>query len=230
MAADRSWLVGILSEEQIQHIIDSFKKAYATAQSKYSDEDGDCATNFGLNLHYYVRTQLKEFFKDCEIGEVEFEDGRSFSMKVREKKLAFYKVGYRKEQDIKTCFPQNSKSAPRMAVENKNLELFDMETGETLFNSLLNQNKKPAPSNVKNWVIAHLGNAETGLEAIYLCAPIEIENERITQWMYTIELYVNTEPEIFGGLTKTDSTVSHPAVETPDFKVKRKRNKDVENL
>ncbi|MEQ1723269.1 MAG: hypothetical protein ABL930_08830 [Pseudobdellovibrio sp.] len=226
MAIDKSWLTGILSEEQIDYLTKSFLKAYAVAQSKYDEVDGDCSTTFGLCLHYYARKQLKDIFKDVEVGDIDFEDGRSFSMKIRDKKLAFYKVGYNKEQDIKNCFPQNSKTAPRMAEENRSLDLFDMETGETLFDSLLNQMKKPAPSNVKNWVIAHLGNPETGLEAIYLCAPISVDNEKISEWMYSIELYRRSADASLD-LPENENKVVHPIVETPDFKVARKHKKSV---
>ncbi|GIL17273.1 MAG: hypothetical protein BroJett040_10240 [Oligoflexia bacterium] len=220
MSANNQVPDDLITEHQQAAIIAALQKSYLTAQSKYDEEDGDNSNIFGYGVHFYTKKNYKESFADnvhVEDQDVKIYDGLTFRMHINNRVFASYRVGKFASQDISRCFPHNSNTAPKLAEENNTPFLIDVETGKSIFDS-----EDQEQEFIKNWVIAHLGNPETGLEAVYLCAPGEVSNGRISSWKRTHQIYMKTMADGFA----TDTAAQlHPEVEVPDFVVTRKKDK-----
>lgn len=220
MSASNSSLSDLITESQQVAIVAALQKSYSTAQSKYNEDDGDNSNIFGYGVHFYTKKNYKESFADnvhVEEQDVKIYDGLTFRMHIGGRVFASYRVGKFASQDIARCFPHNSNTAPKLAEENSTPFLVDVETGKSIFDS-----EDQEQEFIKNWVIAHLGNPETGLEAAYLCAPGEVSNGRISSWKRTHQIYMKTMAE---DIAADEHTQLHPEVEVPDFVVTRKKDK-----
>ena len=124
-----------------------------------------------------------------------------FRFKLGEFILACHRVGWTEEDDITTHFPNNGGAILEM-VPQEYLPGF-----------------KPEVSQLRNLVLAHMGNPDDGLCAAYLCFPIEAGGAHITRWAYTHELHRLRRPEALATLANPTPT----AREVPPAAFRRKR-------
>ena len=146
----------------------ALEEAYETACDKWTPDRGSIPLTFGIDVWASVTHELKKLADDAELEiEVEYHLNRT-TLRVDGLYLSFYRVGHSGDQDIRTCFPNNRHAAPRLARNNLQLDIF--------------QDGDPDPDAPVDLVLAHLGNAESGLESVYLCVPTAVEDERLTAW------------------------------------------------
>ncbi len=90
-----------------------------------------------------------------------------FRLQAGDFEVGCYRVGRAVADDIWTSFPDNDDAAPAMVEEQLWLPGFEDEAGV---------------KRARKLVLAHLGNSEDGLGAVYLCVPSRIDKDRIAGW------------------------------------------------
>lgn len=147
-------------------------RAYDSACEQHDPARGFNEQTFGYSLYHCAAFELG-VEADNLGAEVEVEAGRpSFRLRIGEFRLGCHRVGQNAAQDIARCFPGNESGAP--ALIEKQLWLPGLE---------------PRVDRARNLVLAHLGNTESGLEALYLCIPSREEKDKIAEWGYTHSLW-----------------------------------------
>jgi len=154
----------------------ALQRAYETACEKHDPSRGSNEQTFGFDLYHFAAHELEREAERLG-GVIEVEAGRPyFRLRVGQFRLACHRVGRSSAQDIAQCFPTND-GAARALIE-RQLWLPGME---------------PRVDLARNLVLAHLGNPEMGLEALYLCIPSREEKDKIAEWGYTHRLWATGE-------------------------------------
>jgi len=160
---------------------DALRRAYDTACEKHEPRRGSNEQTFGFDIYHFGAFELEQEAE--RVVDIAVEAGRPyFRLRVGEFTVACHRVGRSAAQDITQCFPTNDGAAP--ALIERQLWLPGME---------------PRVDEARNLVLAHLGNPEMGLEAVYLCIPSREEKGRIADWGYTHPIW-----------TIGDGTVARP--------------------
>lgn len=150
-------------------------RAYADAGQAWRPEAGCNLMWYGLTTWTFVTHRIREAADaDPSLG-IEVLGGMSgaFRMKIGPFMIAPYGCGYRKPEDPRQHFPNNDKGAGLLAEINLDqLDFFPRFTS--------------APTAL---VLAHYGNHESGLEALYLKEPRGVSQGRIDRWGYVEPLY-----------------------------------------
>ena len=195
----------LLSEERKSLLLNCLESGYRTAQDCYEEARTRGANQyvFGYILYHYVVHELKQRVQAESSGfqVLPAKKPLLFRLKLGEFILACHRVGWSEEDDIKTHFPNNGGAILEM-VPTEYLPGF-----------------KPEVSQLRNLVLAHMGNPDDGLCAAYLCFPIEAGGGHITQWAYTHELHRLRRPEALATLANP----TPPVREIPPAAVRRKR-------
>lgn len=153
----------------VQPVVAALKRAYATACELHDPARGSNETTFGFGLYEYA---VHEFRNEAELktNPLRIISVRpTFRLAIGEFELACHRVGRSARQDIRSAFPNNDGAACTM-VEDQ-LCLPGMEDSYDL-------------PKARKVVIAHLGNPDDELGAIYLCIAGHTDGERITSWAY----------------------------------------------
>lgn len=94
-------------------------------------------------------------------------------------RLRWNKVGRGdRGESIGSSFPRGSRTAVEMALDNKQMTLWD-DVGDV------------TPT---NWILCHLGNPRDGLRAVYLAAPIEADGVRVSGWRNIVPIWSADDP------------------------------------
>ncbi len=177
--------------ERRSELLEQTLEAYDRARDHYSAEDGADRQTFSFTLYKYIRHRL-----------VKLGLAKAFGMDLRQEHpmvrlgvgpfiLAAYSCGPSGEQLISESFPLNEGGAPQMA----DLNAFEMELGDVV-------------GIPRALVLAHLGNVENGLEALYLAFPESRAGNRIASWSYTDTLYHRGE----GGVSSLPPDLPPPTL------------------
>lgn len=154
----------------VQPIIGALKRAYTTASELHDPERGSNEVTFGFNLYQFAVHELRKeaSLKTTALRVISV--GPMFRLAIGEFELACHRVGRSARQDIRSSLPNNDGAAWTMVEEQLCLpgleETYDLPKARKV-------------------VIAHLGNPDDGLGAIYLCIAGRTDGERITSWAYT---------------------------------------------
>ncbi len=174
-ASMRENLAQHLSTPARQILYAAVDQAYADAGKLWRPEAGCTLMWYGLTTWTFVTHRIREAAEaDPSLG-IEILGGMSgaFRMKIGPYLIAPYGCGYRKPEDPRQHFPNNDKGAGLLAEINLDqLDFFPQ------FSS--------APTAL---VLAHYGNHEGGLEALYLKEPRGVSMGRIDRWGYVEPLY-----------------------------------------
>lgn len=153
-----------------QAFVAALDEAYQEVSSFHRPERGFNSFTFGVNVWTIAQFQLHELVREQDWDLEEEVDHQRVTFVKDGLHLSCYKVGFSAEQDIFSSFPNNQNAAKRLVQNNRQYDLF----GDTYH----------ANSPV-DLVLAHLGNPERGLEAVYLCVPSAIgTDDRISEWAY----------------------------------------------
>ncbi|MEZ4225508.1 MAG: hypothetical protein R3B13_31440 [Polyangiaceae bacterium] len=190
-----------------QMLVDGLARAYDTAVELHDEARGSNERTFGFGVYEYAVHELAEGATDSK-GRVEVASTYpSFRLNIGEFQLACHRVGKSEFEDIWGCFP-NAESAAHTMVE------------EQLW--LPGMVKHLGVENARKLVLAHMGNNEEGLRAVYLCSPWRTEGTRITAWVYCERLWTARQDAQLE--TKTQERVPDEVI---DEVVVRRRAKKV---
>jgi len=167
-------------------LVEALRITYQHASAPWDDSIGYDMQLFRFMLYKLGMHQLK-LLCDRGVGLFIHSPAPLFRLGVGPFQLASYACGYRGDDDIWTSFPNNDQGAPNLSDINQ-LTLF----GE---NAEPSGDARPAAI-----VLAHFGNPEIGLEAVYLAVPAAKENDRISRWshaelLWKTPLRVHAKPE-----------------------------------
>lgn len=152
----------------IESFVRALQSAYDSTCEGHRPAVGNNEATFGFTLYHSVT-----FFLDqaaTESSKLLF-DVRSrapkFRLSVKDFEVGCYRVGRLATEDIWSSFPENDDAAPMLVEEQ--LWLPGVPNGSGV--------KK-----ARNLILAHFGNPDDGLCAVYLCVPSRIEKEKISGW------------------------------------------------
>lgn len=155
-------------------IVAAVRRAYDTACEHHVPEHGGNAPTFGFTLYHYVVHELCREIEAVEAMRV-ISRVQLFRLGVGEFELACHRVGNSERENIWCAFPNNEGAACTMVEEQLWLPGVEAHRG-------IEQARK--------LIIAHFGNPEDGFRAIYLCIPGKTEGARITEWAFTMPLWI----------------------------------------
>ena len=192
-------------------LMSAIRRAYDTACEHYVPEHGSDETTFGFNLYAHAVHELAREAKRYPDVLVVASTKPRFRISASEYTLACHRVGRSEKQDIRSSFPQNDGAAPAMVEE----QLWLDGAG---FKPEINVKK------ARNLILAHLGNPEEGLRAVYLCIPDKTDKGRISSWAFTYLIW-RADDEA-GTVRQNDNAGLPPEVKVDAPAVVRKPKRD----
>lgn len=165
-----------------ESIVAAVKKAYEFARESHDESVGFNAQTFGYIVYHLGRFQLERLCKESDGRLERVEDmGALFRFQNGHYRLGFYKVGRNASEDIWEALPSSDNGG------------VSGDMGEQLFLDGLDLELSERVDQQRYVVVAHLGNPDGGLGAVYLCIPGRVELGKITRWGYVEPLFVATE-------------------------------------
>lgn len=154
-------------------LLAALQRGYRTAQEHHDPDRGGNESTFGYSLyHFNVHELTQAAASNPSLGmEVVFEN-QAFRLRAGKYLVACHRVGQFATDDIWTRFPENNGAAHRLVRRQGWLP-----------------GMEPRIDAARSIVLAHLGNTDTGLEALHLCIPVAEDESRITEWGFAQEVW-----------------------------------------
>jgi hypothetical protein len=178
-------------------LVRCLRRAYETACEHHVPQRGSNEVTFGINLYFHAVHELCQQ-ADQSPGLVTIPTRQPiFRMRMGEFELACHRVGLSERESIWTSFPKNEGAACLMVEEQLWLPglapTFDLTRARKL-------------------ILAHLGNADEGMRAVYLCIPGRTDSGRITSWVFARAIYRADEKTV---LAPAPSLLPEVVVDAP---------------
>lgn len=158
-----------------QALVAALDEAYHEVGAFHRPDRGWNNFTFGTGVWTIALFHLQELARAGEWELVEETDNHRVTFVRDGLHLSCYKVGSSAEEDILASFPNNQNAAKRLVRNNRQFDLFGDGAHD---------------ADPVDLVLAHLGNPERGLEAVYLCVPSALgADERICEWAYAQPLW-----------------------------------------
>ena len=159
-------------------VLQAMDAAYRNVGAMWNPESGCDMQWFGFTVWKFAVHEIRKAIEaDASVGISVLGSGvGAFRLSVGPLVISPYSCGYRAPVDAWASFPNNDKGAGLLS---------DINSGQTEFVPLL----PVLPADLTALVLAHYGNYEDGLEALFVKCPIESSNGRITRWGYIEELW-----------------------------------------
>lgn len=150
-----------------EEIVEGLRLAYSKACEEYDEAAGSGPETFGICVYHYA---LRRIADASHVAGVEVRTEKPvFRLNADGFEVGCHRVGGSERDDISRKFPQNDNAASSLADPQVLLPFCVRE--------------EPRKGGV---VIAHLGNPEDGLCAVYLAVPDQVdEQNRICRWAHT---------------------------------------------
>jgi len=164
----------------VEAIVNAIETAVDNASERYDTTVGGNATTFGVDVYHFGVHELK---KVAESNRQVFRyklAGNLFRLFVGRYELAFHRVGSDVSEDIKQSFPNNQGAALSMLSEQLSFDSAEM----------------PMASPSKKFILGHFASPYGGLTGVYLCIPCKQENNRISEWSVTHELWKRNDDKV----------------------------------
>ena len=169
-----------------QPLLRALRGAYGEACEQYGSYEGGNESTFGTNVYNFVIHELDLASKNDPFVEIT-KRAPLFRFTAGAFELCCHRVGHSETDDIRTHFP-NGKGATTMVSGQMSLGF--NEAGPDL-------------KEARRLVVAHMGNHEDGLCAVYLCIGKTADEEHIKEWAYAHCIW------------KRDTAGAQPASEMP---------------
>lgn len=205
----------IFSAQVNQQLVDALRAAYESAceSDLLLSGRGSCEQLFGTTVYHCAKRE----FKKAVLTRNEIRLGSEyplFRLAIGPYAVGFYRVGQFSTEDICKSFPRNRNGAGRMAHEQMCLPFPGQE------------DEHPQDlTDARNVVLAHFGNREDGLTAVYLAIPTREENGEIVQWGFTHRLWSDDRVVATSDAIKHEP---HPAEAEVEPIVRRKQRKETQ--
>lgn len=161
----------------VERLVRGLRRAYETACEHHVPERGGNESTFGFSLyHYAVHELCREAERAPDDAAMEITSKQPlFRLKVGAFELACHRVGLSERESIWTAFPKNEGAACLMVEEQLWLPGIGPEIGI---------------EHARKLILAHIGNADEGMRAVYLCIPSKTDSHgRIAGWGFAKPLY-----------------------------------------
>lgn len=172
----------------------ALQEAYEAACDNFETNKGigSNRTTFGTDLYAFANSRLQEHLEGAEIR---LTNPRTMTFQIGEYFLECRSVSSKVGANIAHCFPSKDQA---LSVCDEQIPLFNDE------DSILNE---------RNFVLAHMGNADEGFGNAYLC--IRRRVGKSVSWAFTEEIF-NVEND-FGIKTEQDN-MTQPPLQLPQAK------------
>jgi hypothetical protein len=160
------------AREEFRRAID---RAYQDTGSRFEPNVGSDAQWFGYSVWKFGEYRLKQALASDKLPIRDASSGGQFRIGFGPFVMAAYPCGHTVPEDPWKEFPNNDKGAGFLS---------DINTGQFSL-KIDGFEERPAVATV----LAHYGNHETGLEALYLKVPCAQTAGRISRWSYVEELW-----------------------------------------
>lgn len=208
------------SESFCEDLRQALDAAYEIAAEKHEPAVGSDALTFGVTLYRFVWHRLQALVeRHPETLKVE-RIGNTDRLYLGKYVLGCYRVGSSADADIHRSFPSNDEGAMTMMIDPRQQFFPGMELKPEDF------------ADHRNYVIAHLGNPEDGLGAIYLCIPAGEFGQKVRRWAYTHLVWRRCEAKAQRPVDSTPSKLLPPAPppeDVHDFEVPRRRRRKTDD-
>ncbi len=164
-----------------ERLVDALRAAYESAceSDLLLSGRGSCEQLFGTTVYHCAKREFKKVV--LAAGQIHLHsEFPLFRLSIGPYVVGFYRVGQFSSQDIWSSFPKNRNGAGRMVNDQMSLPFPAPEDQEP--HDL---------SSARSVVLAHFGNRDDGLTAVYLAIPIREENGEIVQWGFTHQLWAD---------------------------------------
>jgi hypothetical protein len=184
-------------------LLDALRRAYATAyEGRLSEELGYTEQMFGFCLSGFCGHELTAEIETAGQPFRLIPQGNTFRFQVGDFIVGCYKAGRTERDNIYQSFPNNDTGI--QTLSNDEAWLPGLE-----------------PKLLPKLVLAHLGNSEDGICAVYLCAPKRFESGCVAEWAFAEELWRREGEEL--PLAPASPTTPHaPAEEVGSPFIRRK--------
>jgi hypothetical protein len=163
-------------------IVDSLGRAYASACEARATfaKAGANENTFGTDVYQFAKHEILAAAESSGVLAPYLDEPQRFRFEAEGFVYACHRVGKSEFDDIQECFPRG-KGAASMIHEQPELPMPGLGPDPKLL---------AAASRV---VVAHMGNHEDGLCAVYLCiAAGDAEDEKIKRWEFTKRIWVRS--------------------------------------
>jgi len=188
----------VFTDSVVKLLVAALVRAYDTACEHHVPDEGADEQTFGFNLYKFTVHQVCRAIETSDCGLSLAERRPRFRFRVGDYELACHSVGSSEHQNIETSFPGNDGAVGEMVEEQLWL------TGVP---------KAQGVERARKLILAHLGDPEGGLRAVYLCVPGRLKHGKIVEWQYTLALWiVGTESAVGARDIAATEEVAAPVV------------------
>lgn len=148
-------------------------RSYQYASATHLTDAGSNDATFGFNLYWFNVHQFEMFAESAGVG-IEVASTRpEFRLKIGDFWVACHRVGSSMADPIQHSFPRNPNGPGRLAGLNAIQLCLDLPIEDD-------------PSVPSNLILAHMGNPDDGLQAIYVAVPVGTSAAgRVNEWRFT---------------------------------------------
>jgi hypothetical protein len=151
-------------------LVRALRRAYETVCEHHDPARGADAQTFGFCAYKYAAFEIDREAKTNTKAITVSSRNPIFRFVIGGFELACHRVGDSEHDDIAVSFPGNNGAVVQMIEEQ--LWLDNVPRGQAL-------------TDARSVVLAHMGNPEDGLRAVYLCIAEEAKDGRISRWAYS---------------------------------------------
>ena len=192
-------------------LVRSLRRAYETACEHHAPERGGNEATFGYGLYHYA---VHELCREAERGSPQVDVQVTskqplFRLQIGVYELACHRVGLSERESIWTAFPKNEGAAISMVEEQFRMPLFGFGNA--------------GAASARKLILAHLGNADEGMRAVYLCIPGKTDGGRITGWLFARPLFRADDKTITARPAMKQALLPEVVIEEPIVTRKSKR-------
>lgn len=145
-------------------LVGALRRAYESARELHDPTRGSNEVTFGVGLYHHAVFELDEVAR-AEGSTLEVVGKVPFRVLAGSRfRVGCHRVGRSASDSIWSSFPENTAAAVTM-IEQPYLP-----------------GLAPDVANARNLILAHMGNVDDSLGAVYLCVPTREENDRIRGW------------------------------------------------
>jgi hypothetical protein len=182
-------------QDALPYLVGALHRAYRDAADSRAQFAGANEVTFGTEVYQFGVYELNRVSKGTRLLEILNDEEPKFRFKIGDLIFACHKVGRRRDDDIAASFPRargaSSMVEPQLSLPGISVGL-----------------DGPALQKTTRVVVAHMGNHEEGLCAVYLCvASGDAEDEKIRGWAHSECIWKRGAP---GALTPAETPAPMP--------------------
>lgn len=203
------------SQPIVDDIVKALDVAYNDAAERYEPAVGSNALTFGVDVYNFSWHRLRAL-PSRHPSLTATKDNNADRLHVGEYLVCSHKVGTSADADIRRSLPKND-GATTMMIEQQYLP-----------------GMEPKPEDFadkRRYVLAHLGNPDDGLGAVYLCIPAGRFGEKIEAWAYARLIWKRSDRPKATTVPEAASSIATtlPPENVVDFEVHRRRKRKTDD-